>query len=60
MNPGPEVWRWLYFEVLVALGIPLGQLMVYVPLLLINKLTQEATSNRQATSINASKTPDRP
>ena len=60
MNPGPEVRRRLHLEMLVVLGISLGQSAVYALLSLINKLTQEVALNRQTTSINASKTPDRP
>ena len=52
--------RRLRVEMLVVLGISLGQSAVYALLSLINKLTQEVTLNRQTTSINASKTPDRP
>ena len=60
MNPGPDVrWR-LRVEMLVVLGISLGQSAVYALLSLINKLTQEVALNRQTTSINTSKTPDRP
>ena len=57
---GPEVRRRLHLEMLVVLGISLGQSAVYALLSLINKLTQEVALNRQTTSINASKTPDRP
>ena len=60
MNPGPEARRRLRVEMLVVLGISLGQSAVYALLSLINKLTQEVALNRQTTSINASKTPDRP
>ena len=60
MNPGPDVRRRLHLEMLVVLGISLGQSAVYALLSLINKLTQEVALNRQITSINASKTPDRP
>lgn len=60
MNPGPDVRRRLHLEMLVVLGISLGQSAVYALLSLINKLTQEVALNRQTTSINASKTPDRP
>ena len=60
MNPGPEARRRLRLEMLVVLGISLGQSAVYALLSLINKLTQEVALNRQTTSINASKTPDRP
>jgi len=60
MNPGPEVRRRLHLEMLVVLGISLGQSAVYALLSLINKLTQEVALNRQTTSINTSKTPDRP
>ena len=59
MNPGPDVRR-LRVEMLVVLGISLGQSAVYALLSLINKLTQEVALNRQTTSINTSKTPDRP
>ena len=52
--------RRLRVEMLVVLGISLGQSAVYALLSLINKLTQEVALNRQTTSINASKTPDRP
>ena len=60
MNPGPDVRRRLRVEMLVALGISLGQSAVYALLSLIDKLTREVALNRQTTSINASKTPDRP
>ena len=60
MIPGPEVRRRLHLEMLVVLGISLGQSAVYALLSLINKLTQEVALNRQTTSINTSKTPDRP
>ena len=60
MNPGPEVRRRLHLEMLVVLGISLGQSAVYALLSLINKLTQEVALNRQTTSINTSKTPERP
>ena len=60
MNPGPEVRRRLHLEMLVVLGISLGQSAVYALLSLFNKLTQEVALNRQTTSINTSKTPDRP
>ena len=60
MNPGPDVRRRLRVEMLVVLGISLGQSAVYALLSLINKLTQEVALNRQTTSINTSKTPDRP
>ena len=60
MNPGPDVRRRLHLEMLVVLGISLGQSVVYALLSLINKLTQEVALNRQTTSINTSKTPDRP
>ena len=60
MNPGPDVRRRLHLEMLVVLGISLVQSAVYALLSLINKLTQEVALNRQTTSINTSKTPDRP
>ena len=60
MNPRPDVRRRLRVEMLVVLGISLGQSAVYALLSLINKLTQEVALNRQTTSINTSKTPDRP
>ncbi len=60
MNPGPDVRRRLRVEMLVVLGISLGQSAVYALLSLIDKLTREVALNRQTTSINASKTPDRP
>ena len=60
MNLGPDVRRRLHLEMLVVLGISLGQSAVYALLSLINKLTQEVALNRQTTSINTSKTPDRP
>lgn len=52
--------RRLRIEILVVLGISLGQSAVYSLLSLINKLTLPVALNRQTTSMNTSATPDRP
>ncbi|MGV8845009.1 CPBP family intramembrane glutamic endopeptidase [Tessaracoccus sp.] len=52
--------RQLRVEMLVVLGISLGQSAVYSLLSLINKLTLPVALNKQTTSMNTSATPDRP
>lgn len=52
--------RQLRVEMLVVLGISLGQSAVYSLLSLINKLTLQVALNKQTTSMNSSATPDRP
>ncbi|MEO7586783.1 MAG: CPBP family intramembrane glutamic endopeptidase [Arachnia sp.] len=52
--------RELRVEMLVVLGISLGQSAVYSLLSLINKLTLPIALNKQTTSMNTSATPDRP
>ncbi|RMB61145.1 CPBP family intramembrane glutamic endopeptidase [Tessaracoccus antarcticus] len=54
------VTRQLRVEMLVVLGISLGQSAVYSLLSLINKLTLPVALNQQTTSMNTSATPDRP
>ncbi len=52
--------RRLRVEMLVVLGISLGQSAVYSLLSLVNKLTLPVALNKQTTSMNTSATPDRP
>ena len=52
--------RRLRIEILVVLGISLGQSAVYSILRIINRLTYEVPLNQQTTTINTSTTPDRP
>lgn len=52
--------RMLRIEILVVLGISLGQSAVYSVLRIINRLTYEVPLNQQTTTINSSTTPDRP
>lgn len=52
--------RVLRLEMLLVLGISLGQSAVYSLLSLINKLTLKVALNKQTTSMNTSATPDRP
>jgi membrane protease YdiL (CAAX protease family) len=47
-------------ELLLVLGLSLGQSAVYSVLSIINKLTLEVPLNQQTTSMNQSITPDRP
>jgi uncharacterized protein len=47
-------------EVLLVLGVSLGQSAVYSILSLINKLTQARALSQQTTTLNPSVTPDRP
>lgn len=54
------VTRRLQIEMLVVLGISLGQSAVYSVLSIINKLTLPVALNQQTTSMNTSRTPDRP
>lgn len=54
------VSRRLRVEMLVVLGISLGQSAVYSVLSIINKLTLPVALNKQTTSMNNSRTPDRP
>ncbi|MCC2594653.1 CPBP family intramembrane metalloprotease [Tessaracoccus sp. OS52] len=56
----PGLSRRIRIEILVVLGISLGQSAVYSVLSIINKLTREVPLNRQTTTINTSTTPDRP
>lgn len=56
---GPMTRR-LRVEMLVVLGISLGQSAVYSLLSIINKLTLPVALNKQTTSMNSSTTPDRP
>ncbi|MCL1838592.1 MAG: CPBP family intramembrane metalloprotease [Propionibacteriaceae bacterium] len=48
------------WELLLVLGLSLGQSAVYSILQIINRLTVEIPLNQQTTSINQSATPDRP
>ncbi len=50
----------LRVEMLVVLGISLGQSAIYSVLSIINKLTLPVALNKQTTSMNTSATPDRP
>ena len=54
------VTKALRLEMLVVLGISLGQSAVYSLLSIINKLTLNVALKKQTTSINTSTTPDRP
>jgi len=47
-------------DLLLVLGVSLGQSAVYAVLSLINKLTYEVPLNQQTTTMNPSVTPDRP
>ena len=47
-------------DILLVLGVSLGQSAVYSILSLINKLTYEVPLNQQTTTMNPSYTPDRP
>lgn len=47
-------------EILLVLGVSLGQSAVYSILSLVNKLTYEVPLNEQTTTMNPSITPDRP
>lgn len=47
-------------EILLVLGVSLGQSAVYSILSIIDKLTREVPLNQQTTSMNSSITPDRP
>ncbi len=58
--PAAPVSRQLRVEMLVVLGVSLGQSAVYSLLSLINKLTLPVALNKQTTSMNTSATPDRP
>lgn len=48
------------FDILLVLGVSLGQSAVYAVLSLINKLTYQVPLNQQTTTMNPSVTPDRP
>ncbi|MDO5066945.1 MAG: CPBP family intramembrane metalloprotease [Propionibacteriaceae bacterium] len=52
--------RQVRIEMLIVLGISLGQSAVYSLLSLVNKLTLAVPLNKQTTSMNSSTTPDRP
>lgn len=52
--------RILRIEMLIVLGISLGQSAIYSLLSLVNKLTLAVPLNKQTTSMNSSATPDRP
>ncbi len=52
--------RRLRWEILVVLGISLGQSAVYSILSIIEKLTREVPLAQQRTTMNSSRTPDRP
>lgn len=58
-NPPTRSPRW-GLEVLVVLGVGLGQSAVYSVLSIVNKLTLPTQLNQQTTSMNTSATPDRP
>ncbi|MDR3069993.1 MAG: CPBP family intramembrane metalloprotease [Propionibacteriaceae bacterium] len=47
-------------ELLLVLGVSLGESAVYSVLSLVNKLTYEVPLNQQTTTVNPSYTPDRP
>ena len=47
-------------DLLLVLGVSLGQSAVYAVLSLINKLTYQVPLNQQTTTMNPSVTPDRP
>lgn len=48
------------WEILLVLGVSLGQSAVYSLLSIINSLTMNVGLNKQSTSLNSSVTPDRP
>ena len=48
------------WEILIVLGVSLGQSAVYSLLMIINRLTVNVPLNQQTTTINNSVTPDRP
>lgn len=52
--------RQLGAEMLIVLFLSLGQSAVYAVLSIWDKLTREVVLNKQVTSMNASRTPDRP
>jgi len=53
-------WSQPGWEILLVLGVSLGQSAIYSILAIINKLTVNVPLNQQTTTINSSVTPDRP
>lgn len=58
--PGDGTRPRLGWEMLIVLGLSLGQSAVYAALSLVNKLTLQVQLNQQTTTMNSSATPDRP
>lgn len=57
---GDRSQGWIRAEVLIVLGISLGQSAIYSILSILDRLTQHRALNQQSSSLNNSVTPDRP
>lgn len=51
---------WIAAEVLIVLGLSLGQSAIYSILAIIDRLTRQVALNKQSSQLNTSVTPDRP
>lgn len=51
---------WIAAEVLIVLGLSLGQSAIYSILSIIDRLTRQVALNQQSSQLNTSVTPDRP
>jgi membrane protease YdiL (CAAX protease family) len=61
-SPGSDdrTQGWIRAEVLIVLGISLGQSAIYSILSIADRLTQQKALNQQSSQLNTSVTPDRP
>jgi membrane protease YdiL (CAAX protease family) len=59
IEPGTRP-RWAGYEVLLVLGVSLGQSAVYSILSIADRLTRPEALNQQSSQLNSSVTPDRP
>lgn len=60
LTAAPRTRRWIRAEVLIVLGLSLGQSAVYSILSIIDRLTRREALNQQSSQLNTSVTPDRP
>lgn len=58
---GPSAGRgWLAVELVIVLGVSLGQSGIYAIMNIVDRLTQQRALSQQQSQLNASVTPDRP
>jgi membrane protease YdiL (CAAX protease family) len=64
LSPGPIATgtrpRWAGYEVLLVLGVSLGQSAIYSILAILDRVTRPEPLNQQSSQLNTSVTPDRP